>query len=203
MDYQPTMWGYDIDPGEGGIIPPLLTVDDFNDLTGDRWAARPDAVAVTLAAVSQAVRNACGWHISPALSCEATISADCSVLVLPSLMVNSIASIKNDGVELPAGSYQWQRRGLVRREPWSAWSSAWGGVVVRFNSGTNSDALLAQVVAQIASNHLAAAPGVREEHVGDEGITYNETASGVSGGVTLLERDLAVLAPYRLPGEVR
>ncbi len=59
---------------------------------------------------------------------------------------------------------------------------------------------LAAVVAQIAANALAAPAGVRAEQAGDVSVTYNTTASGVSGGVRLLDSDLAMLAPYAIDG---
>ena len=41
---------------------------------------------------------------------------------------------------------------------------------------------------------------MRAEQAGDVSVTYNTTASGVSGGVRLLDSDLAMLAPYVIDG---
>ena len=57
---------------------------------------------------------------------------------------------------------------------------------------------MAQVVAQIASNALAGAAGVSSETAGGVSISYNRTADGVSGGVSLLPRDKEMLQAYRL-----
>ena len=59
---------------------------------------------------------------------------------------------------------------------------------------------LGAIVAQIASNALAAAPGIAEEHAGGVGATYNKTGDGITGGVSLLARDKELLSPYVLSG---
>ena len=51
---------------------------------------------------------------------------------------------------------------------------------------------------QLVENALVATPGLREEHAGNVGATYNQTESGVSGGVRLLPSDRAALALYRI-----
>ena len=58
--------------------------------------------------------------------------------------------------------------------------------------------VLAELVAQIASNALVAAPGIAEEHAGSVGATYNKTGDGITGGVSLLARDKELLTHYRL-----
>ena len=66
-----------------------------------------------------------------------------------------------------------------------------------YTAGFSLDAI-SQVVVQIASNALTAAPGVVSEKVGDVSVTYNQTGVGVTGGISLLPRDYELLAPYKL-----
>ena len=79
----------------------------------------------------------------------------------------------------------------------SAFPDEWRSVVCVYTAGFDAGSI-GQVVAQIASNALAAAPGVANERAGNVSITYNQTGSGITGGVSLLPRDYAILAPYRL-----
>lgn len=57
---------------------------------------------------------------------------------------------------------------------------------------------LAQIAAQVALNNLMAAPGVRNESVGQVSLSYNQLTEGVSGGVQLLDRDKDLLRQYRI-----
>ena len=59
---------------------------------------------------------------------------------------------------------------------------------------------LVTVAAQVASNALAAPAGVQSEQAGNVSISYNQPASGVSGGVRLLDSDLALLRLSALAG---
>lgn len=182
-----TPWGYDLDEVN---LPPLLTEAEFNTLSGGRWSGNPQ-VAPMLAAVSQAVRNYCNWHVSPSLKCVAKVSAERGYLQLPGMNVTQVSSV-TEGDETLA-DYEWKRNGSVR----GCFDTRWQGVEVAYTCGLD-DVLVKTIVTQIACNCLAAPGGVREEHAGQVGITYNQTASGVSGGVSLLERDKDMLAPYRI-----
>ena len=116
------------------------------------------------------------------------------------MLVTDVESVRELGQELQPGAYEWSEAGVVRRCQWRAWPPGYGSVEVEYMSGIPSEMApdLAVIAAQIASNALAAPAGVRQESAGDVSITYNQTGSGVSGGVRLLDGDLAMLAPYML-----
>ena len=196
--YEPTAWGYmvahDSDDQTWNGIPPLISRTDFNKATGNRWSTDTDMVDMVLAAVSQAVRNFCGWHIAPNLPClYVAYGLEGKIAKLPSLMVTDCVLLDIDGEE---HTVDWQPRGLVKAKGW--WNPSWGKYAFGFNSGYESDAMLSQIIVQVASNHMAAAPGIREEQAGAVRLSYNQMANGVSGGVTLLDREQMLLAPYRL-----
>lgn len=176
-------------------IPELLSVSEFHTMTGNKFAS-DSRVASTLQGVAQAVRNYCGWHIAPIATCKAYLTGDGgAVLPLPSLAVSAVAKVSENGIELDPCCYQFKRLGFIRKD--SPWCEGWDSIEVVFSSGFDDAAAIKSIVCQIASNNLAAPAGVREEHAGNVGIAYNQTASGVSGGITLLERDKEVLAPFR------
>lgn len=198
-----TAWGYEID---GGSIPPLLSVEAFDQLTGGRYAGDLRA-ASALSAASQAVRNACGWHVAPNLRCSYTaqrIGDDggrpARLFALPALLVTAVESLTESGAELSPGEYEWARDGLVRRCCWKCWPTAWNAVEATYMAGFDEGAVpdLAEAVRAIAEGVIAigGAAGVRSESADGVTIAYSMDASSVAAALT--EQQRAALAPYRL-----
>jgi len=186
-----TPWGYTVD----GALPPLLGVAEFHRLVPN--ISSSDArIEDMLDGISQALRDWCGWHIGPALDCVYTGDGEGRLLMLPAMGVTAVSSLKIDGETVDPGYYEWTSAGMVRLKH-GRFPDSWRSVECAYTAGFPLGAV-AQVAAQVASNALVAAPGVREEHAGAVGISYNETGSGITGGVSMLERDLSLLAPYRL-----
>lgn len=199
-DYMPTPWGYDVESGSTGLDP-LITPDDFASLTSGAFSASDLRVDATLRSVSGAIRSYCCWHVSPALQCRCSPVTDGGrILTLPALRVDSVTSVTENGTVLVDGQYEARSDGLLRRAQFRSWPSDWGSVQVEYVAGLDPAMVpeLAQTVAQITASCLSAPAGVRDEQAGQVRMTYNQTAPGVSGGVTLLDRDLAMLHPYRL-----
>lgn len=190
-----TQWGYAVE-ADGGSMPPMLSVEEFRTLTGGRLSSSDEAVEAKLAAVSAAVRSYCGWHVAPALECSCELDGGGATLWLPCMGVSTVSSVEVAGE--PCEGYQWAPRGELRLP--SRAPDALRCVSVAFVAGFDPAAVpdLAQVVAQVAANDLCAAPGLREEHTGSVGATYNMTESGVSGGVRLLASDRLALTPWRI-----
>ena len=196
-----TPWGYDIvvddlDSTDG--IPPIISPEEFEKITGGAYSGTQDSVKLTLAAVSSAVRDYCGWHISPALKCEYKTEEADRLLWLPSMFVKSIDSISYKGAPLDVSGIEWRRSGVVRIAD-AQTNQKWGDYTIDYTAGIdNGAAALKQIVAQIAVNALAAAPGIRSESAGQVSVTYNTTGDGITGGISLLDRDKMLLQPYRL-----
>lgn len=189
-----TNWRYEIEADE---LPALMTVEEFATATGGALASTDNQIAWALAAVSQVVRDFCGWHVAPVLECTYTGTGEGRFFKLPCMGVTTVDALDVNGNALTAGAYEWSDAGLIRLKCGS-FPRAWRAVTANFAAGYEVAGALGAVVVQMASNALAAAPGVREEHAGQVGISYNQTASGVSGGVRLLETDKALLDPYRI-----
>lgn len=194
-----TPWGYRV---EADALPPLITPEQLADATGGRFGPATPGAAAALAGASAVIRNACGWHVSPPLPCSCRTQGPGRVLSLPALLIDDPDSVTEEGRELAAGEFEWAENGTLRRCCWREWPRALGSVEVRYTAGIPADVApdLVTVAAQVAANSLAAPAGVRSEQAGDVSISYNQTASGVSGGIRLLDSDLALLAPYRLRG---
>ena len=187
-----TDWGYFV---EAASVPALMSTADFRALVPNMSATDAQLEAV-LGGVSAAIRNYCGWHVAPALPCRYVGHGEGRLLMLPAMGVTEVGSLSIGGAAVDATCYEWTAAGMVRLNG-DAFPDAWRSVECGYTAGFSAEAI-GQVVAQVASNALVAAPGVREEHAGQVGITYNQTGSGISGGVSLLARDMELLAPYKL-----
>jgi len=63
-----TQWGYTLT--EETSLPPMLTVGDFNDLTGSKYARESESrIEAELNAASAAIRNYVGWHLYGEAAC--------------------------------------------------------------------------------------------------------------------------------------
>ena len=187
-----TIWGYDVESLE-----PILTADDFNDLTNGIYADNPRAEAAVLAA-SQAVRNYCGWHISPSVECTAHPVGGARVAKLPAGYVSEIDSIKVDGTTLTTDEYEWRSDGLIRRTDKRKWTGAWDGIEVAYTAGYSPDAIpdLMEAVCSVASGVLSVSPGVTNESADGVSISYSANASSIAAALTSQQQ--SALEPYRL-----
>lgn len=195
-----TPWGYEVGAEEAGPLPPVIDAEQLAALTQGRFGPDTEGVESVLAGVSAAIRAACGWHVSPSLPCRAALTGGDRLIALPALLVTGIESVTEAGQPLDDGCYEWTQSGAMRRCQWRRWAPGYRSVVVEYEAGIPSAiaADLGVVAAQVASNALVAPAGVRQESAGDVSITFNQTGNGVSGGVRLLDSDIAMLAPYRL-----
>lgn len=183
-----TPWGYTVDS-----LPSIITVEEFRLLCPGMSSTFEQLQAV-LDAVSSAIRDYCGWHVAPSLECTYTGEGEGHLLVLPAMGVTSVTSLEIG--DSAVSGFEWSASGMVRLKT-SEFPDVWRSVECVYTAGFDS-AAIGQVVAQIASNAIAAAPGVANERAGNVSITYNQTGSGITGGVSLLPRDYSLLAPYRL-----
>lgn len=185
-----TPWGYTV-----AHLPSIIDVEEFDKLTGNALSSSDERKEAILDAVSAAVRDWCGWHVSPSLECVYTGEGAGRLLKLPALGVTKVDRLAVLGEDVE--DYEWRDDGLIRLSPCHRFPGKWRSVVCEYTAGFGVMGI-GQIVAQIASNALVAAPGVSEEHAGNVGITYNRTGDGITGGVSLLDRDKAALSPYRL-----
>ena len=186
-----TKWGYSV---ETESLAPLISVADFKTATGGRMVSSDERIAAVIESASQAIRDWCGWHVAPNLACEWTGQGEGNLMLLPCFGVTEVESLSVDGREVL--DFEWLNSGLIRIP--CRFPDKWRSCDVVYSAGFDATGALSAAVVQVASNALAATPGIREEHAGQVGATYNQTEAGVSGGVRLLPSDLSLLAPYRL-----
>ena len=187
-----TVWGYDVES-----IEPILSADDFVELTNGLFENNPNAEAAVLAA-SQAVRNYCGWHISPSVECTAHPVGGSKVAKLPAGYVSEIDSITVDGTVLDSTAYEWRSDGLIRRKDRHKWTNTWDGIEVVYTAGYSADAIpdLVEAVCSVASGVLSVSPGVTNESADGVSISYSANASSIAAALTSQQK--SALEPYRL-----
>ena len=185
-----TPWGYSVD---GDTLASIITVEQFKALCPGLSSTDAE-IQAALDVVSSAIRDWCGWHVAPNIQCDYIGEGEGRLLVLPGMGVTAVSSLEVDESEITG--YEWTAAGMVRLRN-GVFPDVWRSVECVYNAGFDAGAI-GQVVAQIASNALAAAPGVANERAGNVSITYNQTGAGITGGVSLLPRDYALLAPYKL-----
>lgn len=191
-----------IEPDAGAFrLPSLVTAAEFSAWTGGKIAETDPRVAPLLDGASAGIRRYCGWHIAPVL--EETLEGDGpggTLLLLPTGRLLSVVSATNGGYSVDVSTVEFSRSGMLELSGGGWWSSKLGGVSVRVQHGYDvaDVADVQQVVKQVTANALSSPMGATREQAGQVSISWATTAPGVSGGLSLLERDFAVLAPFKI-----
>lgn len=192
MAYTPTPWGYDVD----GTLPPLITADEFCAIKGSNWAG-DERLGSAIAAASASIRNACGWHVAPAMPCRATIDGDGSRNVfLPTTHLSGVTSVEVGGTATE--DYQWSRIGQLRlARPLPCDLQA---ATVEYVAGYDAESLpdLMEAVAAVVLHRIALSYGVVSESAGGVSVSYAQSAAYGGATAALTDSERAALAPYRV-----
>lgn len=188
-----TPWGYDV----SAQLAPIISVEDFNTITGGKFAGNP-RVESALQAASHAIRSECGWHITPSLACVAKPVGGGIVLRLPAACVSGVTSVTENGTLLDAGMYEWREDGVMRHVPPKPWSDRWNGVEVSYTAGYDADMVpdLVEAVCSIATGVLTVAPGIISESADGVSISYTSSASSIAAALTANQK--AALSVYKV-----
>lgn len=188
--------------------PDLVTIDDPD------WAKFQNKdPEYYLHAASEAVRDYCGWHIFPAL--DLTVDklriGSWSKIILPSLMVNNVASVTIDLGDgnpqlLDPSTYTWFANGVIQPAGFCWWGQPAsvpiyqrGLASVSFNSGfPECPPAIKEVIFEVAdaAPDMAALGNVKE--IDTPGFKLMLGEGG--GGMTLGKGQKNVLAQYRVGG---
>lgn len=173
-------------------LPAFAAATDYTALIG------PAPVGVDLdrllASASKVIRKFCRWHIAPAM--DVTMVVDGSGardLMLPTLALNSIASIVEDGTALVLPELEWTANGWLRK-PAGRWTTKLQGVTATVNHGFDDVDDLVELTCRIAARSAVTPAGVVREQALTQSVQY-----ATAGGVALMADEKADLALYRLP----
>lgn len=177
-------------------LPPLLTPEQFVvDTPGSCLDGR---LIDLLAGATTAVRRYCGWHIAPVITETVVVDPPGgNNLQFRTLRLVDVDEIRVHDVPLDSDRFDWSELGDVQLRS-GRWPRRYRSVEATITHGFESAADVAQIIRQVVANGLASPMGATREQAGMLAVSWATTAPGVSGGLSLLERDLAVLDKYRI-----
>lgn len=196
-----TNWGYLIDTDKTQL-PDMINATEFNNLTAQKYSG--DArIAQNMSAAQAAIRNYCGWHVSPSLPCifDADSISTGRVIQLPARFVSSVESVTFNGEELPPESYHLKFNGLLYFDR-RFLGCSWGDIIVKYTAGVPDGLMdaIKELIAHRVTHALAQSYGVQSEAAGGVSVTYNATWINNARATALPSDNKEVLAPYRLQG---
>ncbi len=196
-----TNWGYLIDNDETQL-PDMINTTEFDNLTARKYAG--DArIIPNISAAQAAIRNYCGWHVSPSLPCifEADSISTGRVIQLPARYVSSVESVTFNGETLPPESYHLKSNGLLYFNR-KLLGCSWGDIIVKYTAGIPEGLMdaIKELIAHRVTHALAQSYGVQSEAAGGVSVTYNATWTNNARATALPSDNKEVLAPYRLQG---
>lgn len=181
--------------------PALVTPAQFSAWTKGKIAANDPRVELLLSGATRGIRRWCGWHIAPEYDDDRHLDGPGGrELSLPTMHLVSIATLTEDGTPLDVDDLEWSELGEIRKPGRARWTSRYRGVHVTFRHGYEDADDVAQVIIQVCANAIASPMGATREQAGALAASWSATAPGVAGGMSLLDRDLALLASYRIRG---
>jgi len=184
-------------------FPELLTAAEFSAGTRGKIAADDPRLPLLLAGATAGVRRYCRWHIAPVV--EQTFRLDGpggTVLALPTMHLVEVLSLTERGTALVEDTdFEWSEVGSVARLGRARWTERYRAIIATIRHGYETADDVRQIIQQVVANALASPLGATTESAGGVAVTWAQTAPGVAGGMSLLERDLAVLNTYRLGPE--
>lgn len=201
-----TTWGYSVN---ADTLTDLLTTEEFNAFTAGKFSG--DArIAPNIKAAGAAIRNYCGWHLYPSLSCQisvrlfdkrVTLVRGDLMIQLPARYVNEVTAVTIDGVEHTTFTFEtsgtlriYGLRG-IRLQKYTE-------IVVEYAAGLPDGLMdaIQELVASRTIHALASSYGVTSEAAGGISVTYNASWAGNTRATALTDDAKEVLVPYRLEG---
>lgn len=178
-------------------LPPILTASEFSTAVDGVIDETDPRLTPLLAGASAAIRRYCGWHITPNI--EETFVLDgpnSDLLQVPTLHMTDVLELKLQGTAVDVEHLEWSQKGMIRRH---GWPNKFRSIRAKVMHGFEDAADVKQIVQQIVANAISSPLGATRESAGQVSISWSTTAPGVAGGVSILQRDMAVLDLYRLP----
>ena len=202
-----TNWGYTLTTANE--LTGMLSIEEFDELTAGKYT---DDIRTepNIAAACSAIRDYCGWHVYPSLSCEMSSTffdrritkTGRNVLIqLPARYVSSVENVTINGVAY--SSYVLETNGLLKIynvELCGAFE--YSPVVIEYTAGLPDGLMsaLKELIAHRVTHALASSGGVQSETAGGVSITYSANWTNSARATALADDNKEVLAPYRLQG---
>ena len=212
-------WGYTYD---AETLPDFITTTEFSNFTNGKFGTTDTRISANITSASAAIRNYCGWHISPSLTCgmlynvhdlrDAFVGSDL-LIQLPATFVSAVTKIvlcakwdteeddwkgevitDPDRFDLdPSGLLKVYDVGFLDRK---------AKIFVKYEAGLPSTniAVIKELTANKVTHAVTNAYGITSEAAGGVSVTYNASWSGRSGSAALSDDTREVLDAYRVKG---
>ena len=208
-------WGYIIDSEN---LPAFISVDDFHLFTNGKFAGDTRIVS-TLPSASEAIRNFCGWHIAPSLTCgmvynvldlrDAFVGRDL-LIQLPATYVTGIQKIVLNAVLNPStGLYEGDETddyeigmgdGLLRIYDVGNLNRK-SRIFIKYTAGfTDTPSAIKELTADRVSHAVTNPYGVNSEAAGGVSVSYIGAWAGSANSSSLPSDSREILEAYRLKG---
>ena len=213
-----TPWGYILD---AETLPDFLTVAEFNSFTGNKFAG-DTRISANIPSASETIRNFCGWHVAPNLTCgmlyrvqdirDALTGPDLLVQ-MPATFVSGIEKIVLDAkwneetddwdgeIITDADRFDFTSGGLLRvydvgpRDRKSK-------IFIRYSAGFALTAIasIKEITADMVTHAITNPYGVNSETAGGVSISYNSTWASQNGSTALANNTRSVLDVFKVKG---
>lgn len=214
-----TPWGYIID---AETLPDFITTTDFSNYTNGKFGTTDTRISANIKSASDAIRNYCGWHISPNLTCgmlynvhdlrDAFIGPDL-LIQLPATFVTGASKIVinakwnedeedwNGEVITDPDRFDVTPNGLLRVYD-VGFLDRKSKIFVKYQAGLDASGIAAikELTANKVTHAVTNAYGITSEAAGGVSVTYNSTWSGRSSSTTLADDSREVLNSYKVKG---
>ena len=112
--------------------------------------------------------------------------------------MTALTSVTESGTLLvDTTDYRWSADGSVKKTT-GYWTDYYRDIDVVFTHGYNDVADLKQIVLAAVARGLSSPTGATREQAGALSVSWATVAPGVSGGLALLQHELAILDTYRI-----
>lgn len=113
-----------------------IGIDDLPDSVRAKFVD-VDAAQAAVDAVLAAARRHCGWHVSPVKTGD-VLTLDgpgVQLLDLPTLKLNAVTSMVEDGTTLDVAKLNWSENGSIRKRSGGCWTHWYRAVVATITHG--------------------------------------------------------------------
>ena len=204
-----TSWGYTIPNAD--TLADLISAEEFNALTASKYAG-DTRIASVITAASMAVRDYCGWHVSPSQACSFSErllygngrikrSGPDFLIQLPAAYVTAVSAVTIGGEAWT--DFSFEPNGLLRLfDVYDHKLTRKTEIVVTYTAGIPTELMdsIKELIAGRVSRALTMTNGVASESAGGVSVSYTQNWSSGGGAGALQSTDVETLEPYKLRG---
>lgn len=152
-----------------------------------------------LRAAEAEVRRYCGWHLAPVITEDLVLDGSGTrTLFLRTLKLRNVVSAEVSGVPVDVSTLEWSEAGFLRAP--GVFPDRLRSVKLTVEHGFYMLPDVEQIIRDVAGRANASQSYVVREQAGQVSVSASMVASGVAGGVVLMDHERRLLDAYRLPG---